>query len=301
MGFNRGVLSVGAILLLLMCPQSSALEWSKVSGRQVTLFYPGQISWENLLITSSHAGAAGVRNKTSCNTCHGGDESALGSAIASTPDKAVYKQSGPPASLQTTLKIAVEDNLIHFAIDVPPGIRGQISFMLDNEHYVHSATSGCWASCHDDNTGMASSDGLELTKYLSASRTNNTRTGGGRSYKSLNELDALLHAGQYLEVLGADLSVDPVAPIHGYVLEARRMQRLQEIPAGVAAVRNEGWIVISRPLSVEATGYKAMTGGQDFSLGMALHYPQQRGRVHLVSLPVRFHLAESGEVRFITD
>ena len=43
--------------------------WDKIRWNSLTLYYPGQVTWE-WLISSEHAGAAKVKNGQACATCH---------------------------------------------------------------------------------------------------------------------------------------------------------------------------------------------------------------------------------------
>ena len=50
-------------------------DWEKIPAKTVTLFYPGQASWE-FLTSNAHPGAPAV--EAGCATCHTGQEKALG-------------------------------------------------------------------------------------------------------------------------------------------------------------------------------------------------------------------------------
>ena len=43
--------------------------WDKIPWKNITLYYPGQVTWE-WLISSSHAGAPDVLNGQGCAECH---------------------------------------------------------------------------------------------------------------------------------------------------------------------------------------------------------------------------------------
>ena len=49
-----------AMLLALAGTAWAAPDWSKVTPRKVTLFYPGQVSWP-MLNSAKHAGAEGIK------------------------------------------------------------------------------------------------------------------------------------------------------------------------------------------------------------------------------------------------
>jgi hypothetical protein len=56
------------------------VDWSKVPVTDVTLFYPGQSSYE-WLRTSNHPGSKMVLDGTACVTCHQGREKAMGDKL----------------------------------------------------------------------------------------------------------------------------------------------------------------------------------------------------------------------------
>ena len=56
------------------------IDWSKVPVTDVTLFYPGQSSYE-WLRTSIHPGSKMVLDGTACVTCHQGREKAMGDKL----------------------------------------------------------------------------------------------------------------------------------------------------------------------------------------------------------------------------
>src|SRR6187549_3992999 len=58
----------------------ATIDWSKVQVTNVTLFYPGQSSYE-WLRTAAHPGSSVVQTGGACLTCHTGKEKAMGEKI----------------------------------------------------------------------------------------------------------------------------------------------------------------------------------------------------------------------------
>ena len=58
----------------------ATIDWSKVPVTNVTLFYPGQASYE-WVRSGSHPGSKMVADGTACGTCHQGKEKAMGEKI----------------------------------------------------------------------------------------------------------------------------------------------------------------------------------------------------------------------------
>lgn len=303
--FKHNVLKLcGIVGAMMVATAAHAVDWSVTASKEITLFFPGQASWERILMSDFHDGAQGVRGRKTCQSCHGGDELEIGNDIAKDADNIFHALSDGPTSLNAGLQIAVEDERIYFKLSLPAEVTGQLWLMLDNGAYSHSALSGCWSSCHDDAKGMASSDGMDLTKYLSVSRTSNTRTGGGDSFKSDAELASLMADGQYLEILGAEISSDSVAPIHEYVLEKRQVGPESEDHSGVSATiatKDPLKVIISRPLSPGATGFKELAPGTINTLAIAYHAPGEQGNKHLVSFAVEFKITPTNSVEFLGE
>lgn len=262
---------------------SYGIDWGKVNGKQVPLFYPGQASWERLLTHSSHKiGARKIRSGMSCRDCHNDEEDELGSTLAKGGhDLAESAATLTHTSIAVEVKAAYESGNLHLRLSWPAeeNVEASFSMMLGDDSYSSTAQVGCWAACHDDTRGMPSGGEAMLTKYLSRSRTENTSTGGGVSYKDADELAALLAQGQFLELW--TISSAGVGK-RGYVLEQR--QYLQ--PSILPLVKLEGGqriIEFSRPLSTSEPGEIPLQLGGIYYFGLALHENGAEGRMHLVS------------------
>ena len=100
----------------------AAIDWAGVPGRQVTLFYPGQASWEWALTPANMGGANSFRQEgKACRTCHDGEEQKMGSDIVTGAVRNVIDENkapkqrpsiepnpiaGKPGSLTATVKFA---------------------------------------------------------------------------------------------------------------------------------------------------------------------------------------------------
>ena len=62
---------------------AQAMDWSKVPGRDVVLFYLGQTSWEWNLTEADHSAAGKFKAGKNCIECHGGEEKTQGALMAS--------------------------------------------------------------------------------------------------------------------------------------------------------------------------------------------------------------------------
>lgn len=303
MNFRRrfAILVCGLLSIWLFSGQTLALDWSSAATTDITFFYPGRASWEKILTRETHEGATKVRQKATCQSCHKGDEAEMGKAIATDSDNPFYKPAEGPTSVNATLKALIQDGAIHFMVVLPGEISGELNLLLDNNAYMHSALSGCWSGCHDDARGMDSAGNLDLTKYLSISRTQNTRTGGGDSYKSAAELEALIADGQFLELIGAKFSDGKTQGLHGYVLDARHLDESGLVSANVTGENGTTLVQLSRPLDCKTSTTKAITPDGRYTIGLALHLNRDTGASHRVTLAIGFVTDQSNNIRFVIE
>ena len=70
-------------------------DWEKIPAKTVTLFYPGQTSWE-FLTSDAHPGAKAI--DAGCTTCHTGQEKALGAKLVQAGPRENDPIAGKPPS-----------------------------------------------------------------------------------------------------------------------------------------------------------------------------------------------------------
>ena len=73
-------------------------DWEKIPAKTVTLFYPGQTSWE-FLTSAAHPGAQAI--DTGCATCHTGQEKVLGAKLVQAGPRESYCSFLHSASVAT--------------------------------------------------------------------------------------------------------------------------------------------------------------------------------------------------------
>lgn len=273
-----GLRSASTVLLLtVLMPVAHALDWSAARAVDVTLFYPGQQSWEKTLTAATHKGAAKIRQGESCGgECHGGEEAEMGAAQAEATGFAGR------SSVTVQVRAVVAGESLHWQISGPVagGAAPGVAIMLGTDALKSTTQAGCWAACHDDAPGMASDSGLKLGKYLAASRSKNTATGGGNSVKPQADLDAALAAGTLLDLIEvkADGAVE-----RGYVLDRFHEKDMAEKAS--VSVSGDRWVTeVSRPLAAAAAGEVALQEGKIYYFGIAIHDPGAKHHEHLVSL-----------------
>jgi cytochrome c-type protein NapC len=271
-----------------------ALDWAKHKPKDITLFYPGQLSWEMMLTQSEHSGADKFREGKDCRQCHEGEEAASGKLLVA--DKSSEKQpiAGKPGSIKASMRAAVEGENLLIRLDFEPGQQpdaGQepkyplmAAVMIDDGAVAEAKRGGCYAMCHDDMQDMPSAaPGGKVTKYIARSRVKISRAGGAE-IKPADQLDVYRAQGAVIEYWQAKLApgAAPVV-VAGAVLD----KRTEHPTPSVTATANEAggvWsVVFSRKLSA-GTGYKSFEPGKLYTLGFAVHAGHTAHRFHYVSL-----------------
>jgi nitrate/TMAO reductase-like tetraheme cytochrome c subunit len=174
----------------------------------------------------------------------------------------------------------------------------------DDPKVEYAERAGCWQSCHHDVNYMpdqpddaelsgALSNRLDLsggfTKYLKESRTeieiegkNDKKRGGWDKLKSDDEIQALLDAGSFMDLLryksGTGESED------GYILAERVMTGGQGVSFS-GELKDGIWTVeMTRKLTSDKPGDISMATDQMYNIGFAIHDDYSSSRFHHVSL-----------------
>ena len=285
------------LFLVYFSLPAQAIDWSNVESKTITLFYPGQSSWEWILTQSDHSGAKNFRKGKSCRECHEGEEQEMGNIIVVGGDLEPTPIAGMRGSIDITVKTANDASRLYILlawqeanqvmIKKMGDDQVRVTVLLDDGHVSDATRAGCWSVCHDDTTGMPSAlAGKTTNLYLAQSRTKITRSGGGENYKSADEIDQLLKDGIFLEYWQAILNQDKDAiAIDGYVLDKRYKNKSARV--STQANYKEGiWTVeLSRELITNDTHYKDIVPGKNYMMSIALHDAYSKGRRHYVSFP----------------
>ncbi len=212
-GLIIGLTALAAAPALAADP--AKIDWSKVPVANVTLFYPGQSSYE-WLRTSDHPGSKSVLDGQACTTCHTGMEKALGDkivkgdALEPTPVKgkngsvdlkfqAAYDSKNAYLRLQwKTLNAypGTEHQYLRFdgkewkvygypKLDkvvqdgAQPGIyEDRVTIMIDDGKVPQFAQQGCWLTCHNGQRDMPrqfTSDEVKANALLTAIKKSDVR------------------------------------------------------------------------------------------------------------------------------
>jgi len=293
----RNSITSGAFLAgLVLAAPASAVDWGGVETTDITLFYPGQSSWEYVLTPSDHDGAEKFRGGKDCMGCHEDEETEMGQTVVSGEKVEPNPIAGKPGSLSVDVQTAYDSDRFYVRLSwTDTGFKApqpesdellHVNMMLGDGTVPSFNRGGCWATCHADVEGMPhDTPELELTKYLARSRTKVTRSGGGTNYKSDDDLQNLLSDGMFLEYWQtaiADVNAE-AEPESGYVLDKRHVDDTASIRAEASLEDGQWTVVLSRPLQASGPGQKALAEGKTYIVGFAIHDGYADGRHHYVS------------------
>lgn len=298
--------------LVVISGQLQAADWNSVQGMDVTLFYPGQTSWQWTLTQSSHSGAKKFRGGKNCRDCHEDEQADIGAVIVSGEKTESGEEleptpiAGKPGSIQINVKTAHDADTFYVRLAWPirpssvtdkqdPDFASKITMMLADANVKEASRAGCWGMCHADLDDMLNDpkDGEGIKKYLSRSRTKVTRQGGGRNYKPQNELQELISSGHFFEYWQAKLAEGQDAvPVAGYVLEERKEFDPPSINVVAEVVDGKQVVTLSRSLKINDPLRKDIVAGTTYTVGFALHEAHASKRFHFVSFEYTLVLDE---------
>lgn len=281
---------------------AQAIDWSQVESKPITLFYPGQASWEWILTQSDHGGAKNFRKGKSCRACHEGEEKEMGNLIVAGGDLEPTPIAGKRGSIDLTIKTAYDAHRFYILLTWQAANQAMIkkraedqvrvTVLLDDGHVSEATRAGCWGACHDDAADMPSAlAGKATNLYLARSRTKITRSGGGENYKSADEIQKLFKGGIFLEYWQAQLNQGKDAlAVDGYVLDKRYKNEPTRVSTQ-AKYKDGRWSVeLSRELITHDPHYKDIVPSKNYTLSIALHDAYSEGRRHHISFPRSFAL-----------
>lgn len=247
------------------------------SSRTVTLFYPGQSDSEWLL--SEHPGSQPLRQGRSCQQCHRGDESAMGTALA----------NGEFAPATRDINVSFGTDASNLVLNISwngTAAEQDLALMWGDSGNDELARAGCFAACHSDMPGMTRDRGQQLDKYLLASRLQERRIGRPPLVRDEAELAALREAGNFAELWRVTLQ-EPIGVESGALLAGIDWHP-ESLVKSTARFRDGRWqVTLRRPLK-SLPGGLSFAPGRELTLGIALHGADNPGGKHWISLPMTF-------------
>lgn len=303
------------------------IDWNSVAATDLTLFYPGQASFEWVQNGKTHGGARPLtKGGDACTTCHEKEIEAIGTKIVAGGEIEPTPIPGKRGTINASIQAAHDDENLYVRIQWPDGDHNPAPFVdggkMDPDNQIKVAmmitgtgiemgeTTGCWSSCHADNTYMPFDPGAEaiaanadvaaqleaketITKYLTESRTKvevkgrrGKAQGGWDKLKTAEEIDQLLADGTFLDLLR--VYADGTAS-NGYLLD-RRVANDGEMSAEANLSGGVWTVVFARPLASGAPGDVPLEPGKTYTVGFAIHDDFAAARFHHVTLNTSFAL-----------
>ena len=138
-------------------PASFAVDWNSVKGKDIALFYPAQMSWEDLLTQADHSGAAKFRDGKDCRQCHEGEEADSGKLLVTDKTAEPAPIAGKPGSVKANVKFAHDDQQLYVHIEFEPGSQPdagmepkfdatKVAMMFDDGKVTEMDRGGCLAA-----------------------------------------------------------------------------------------------------------------------------------------------------------
>lgn len=306
------------------------IDWTSVPAADITLFYPGQASFEWVQNGKTHGGARPLtKGGDACSTCHANELETIGNKIVAGGEIEPTPIPGKRGTINATIRAAHDAENVYFQIQWPDGGHNPAPFVdggkMDPDNQIKIAMmitgtgielgeqSGCWATCHADNSYMPFDPGAEaiaasgeiaarleatetITKYLSESRTKieirgrrGKAQGGWDKLKAEDEIEQLLADGTFLDLLR--VYADGTSS-NGYLLE-RRVQNGGDMAAEAKLAAGQWTVVFSRPLT-GGVGDIPLEAGKTYTVGFAIHDDYAAARFHHVTLETSLALDDDG-------
>ena len=154
------VLLAGGLGLALVSAHAAAPDWGKVTGRTVTVFYPGVSPQEWVTKGGEHGGARALRKGETCASCHDSEAADMGKKMASGQKLEPKPIKGKAGSIPVNVQAANDGSNLYlrFSWKQPAGGAEKmdkdnavkLAFMLEDNKVPGANLSGCWEACHGD-------------------------------------------------------------------------------------------------------------------------------------------------------
>jgi hypothetical protein len=207
--------ALAASISLAHAADPATIDWSRVPTKTLTLFYPGQSTYQ-WLRSPAHPGAPLVTSGGACLTCHKGAEEKLGNKLVRPNKLEPAPVEGKNGVLALGVQIAYDAEYAYFRAQwrtrnpypgeahpfvrfdgkewktwgfpkldavvregVQPAIyEDRFSIMIDDGAVKDFASQGCWLTCHNgerDNPGFASREQVQANSLYQALKQNDVR------------------------------------------------------------------------------------------------------------------------------
>jgi len=304
------------------------VDWSNAKAQTITLFYPGQTSFEWVQTGKDHGGArAFAKLGDRCSSCHAKEVRDMGAKLVSGEKAEPTPIPGKRGHVDVKLQAMHDDKMLYLRFQWPdaghtpapfvdggkmdPDNQTKFAMMIAGQGVDKVDQAGCWATCHHDSRYMPDQPDAEMiaaagdlgkqidindgiTKYLADSRTKVEVK--GRRGKKRGGWNKLKPAAEIAELNKAGTVMDLIrfrsggAAENGHVLAERKMEGGAEINAQGSLEGGTWTVEISRPLESTAPGDVSIEAGELYTVGFALHDDFTNARFHHVSLEFKLGL-----------
>lgn len=277
--------AVGAICALGLgtAMAGAPADWSKVPGKDITLFYPGATPMEWINKGSDHGGARAFRAGDTCADCHSDETADMGAKLVSGEKAEPAPIPGKAAAIPVKAQASHDGENLYLRFSwKQPGASGastkmdeqnpvKIAFMLAEEEKIEGADqAGCWVTCHNDSRTMSGADDAKK-KYVKGSSTAD---------------------GTFFDLLqwrsGENKAFD------GHVADTRVMEGGQALVGAEGKLDGGTWSVIFTRKLAGGAGDVALKPGNSYNFGFAIHDDHAAGRFHHVSLGYKLDIGADG-------
>ncbi len=304
------------------------LDWSAAKAQTVTLFYPGQASFEWVQTGKDHGGArAFTKLGDRCSSCHAKEVRDMGAKLVSGEKAEPTPIPGKRGHVDVNLQAMHDDKMLYLRFQWPdaghnpapfadggkmdPENQAKFAMMIAGQGIDKVDQAGCWVTCHHDSRYMPDqpdadmisaagdlgkqidvSDGI--TKYLADTRTDVEIN--GRRGKKRGGWDKLKPDAEIAELNKSGTVMDLLrfrsggAAENGHVLAERKMDGGSEISARGSLEGGVWTVEMSRPLESTMPGDVSIKPGELYTVGFALHDDYTNARFHHVSLELKLGL-----------
>jgi hypothetical protein len=199
----------------MLASDSGSLDWNRVPTKTLTLFYPGQSTYQ-WLHSADHPGSSMVAQGAACATCHTGQEEKLGNKLVTANKLEPTPVAGKNGVIQLSFQAAYDNQNAYFRArwktrnpypgeahpfvrfdgkewkpygypkldeivrkGEQPGIyEDRFSIMIDDGGVPGFANQGCWLTCHNgerDNPKFATRAEVQANPLYQALKQNDVR------------------------------------------------------------------------------------------------------------------------------
>jgi len=301
-------------LLLPSGVTAQTVDWSKIQGKTIKVFYPGVASWEFVRSDDHGTGALPVRSfKKACADCHVGQngeydinaDKIISGTLKMSSSKKPFEPDplpGMPGFKDVQVKAAYDSQNIYLWFQWPgsgasvadPSLAkkeeaDRLSVQLNNT-IKSFALYGCFMTCHNDENGMPDNNGKDVKLYGYYTRNKDG------SMKSQSTLNNYMSKGLFVDLWTTQFIGHDVKVTDEYILSTRAKDDHNDVSASGGYADGKYTLMLTRKLSDGDKQDLQLQEGKTFHIGIAIHDNKNSGRKHYVSFPLSIGLNSPADI-----